>query len=205
MATREFRSLKRNIDLLKSQFLNFEKRVNGRYTRQELLNCRAFVAFVHAEFESYFESVADNILTRAKKNWKKSGRAGTVISGLLAFRNDSKATIASDIAKPGDRQTLEYCICFSIASQEKIIQTNNGIKPDNFSNLFSPLGVTKNHVDEALSIQLENFGSRRGGLVHSGAQISLPRIRDPFDDEYSDVEFLLKEVAAFDEKVGGFR
>lgn len=204
MATREFRLLDKNINLLKSQFLNFPKRVDGKYTRHELLECRAFVAFVHAEFESYFESVAEKILKKAKKRWDQSGKSGRAITGLVAFRNDSRSNIPEDLAKPGTKQKLDYCVGFSIAAQEKVIQNNNGIKPENFSKLFSPLGVSEADVSEAFSIQLENFGKLRGGLVHAGAQISLPRIRDPFDDEYSDVKFLLAEISIFDEKIRTF-
>lgn len=205
MSTREYRKLEKNIELLNSQFLNFAKRIDGQYTRKELLDCRAFVAFAHAEFESYFESVADKILKRAKKRWNTSGKVGAVISGLVAFRNDTKSSIPDDVAQPGKKQTLSYCIGHSIAVQEKAIQSNNGIKPLNFSRLFTPLGVTDSHVTEALSIQLQNFGKQRGGLVHAGAQISLSRIRDPFDDEYSDVQFLLNEVDVFDQNINAIR
>lgn len=205
MATREFRNLEKNIELLKSQFLNYQKRVDGKYTREELLSCRAFVAFAHAEFESYLESVAERILKRAKNRWENSGAVGAVIGGLVAFRNDHKSAIPQDISKPGDKQTFKYSVGYSIASHEKAIQTNNGIKPENFASLFAPLGVNSNHVSEALSIQLRNFGKRRGGLVHSGAQVSLPKIRDPFDDEYADVVFLLQEVSTFDQKVHELR
>lgn len=205
MATREFKLLDRNINLLKSQFLNFPKRVDGKYSRNELLECRAFVAFVHAEFESYFESIAEKILQKAKKCWNESGKSSRAITGLVAFRNNVKSNVPEDLAKPGSKQKLDYCVRFSIAAQEKVIQSNNGIKPENFSQLFSPLGVSEADVSEAFSIQLANFGKLRGGLVHAGAQISLPRIRDPFDDEYSDVKFLLEEVAIFDEKIKTFR
>lgn len=205
MATREFKKLQKNIELLKSHFLSFEKRTDGAYTENELLNCRAYVAFVHAEFETYFETVAARILARAKKGWLESKKSGKVIAGLVAFRPDSRTSIPADLAKPGDRQSLDYCVGFSIAAQERTIESNNGIRPENFAKLFSPLGLSGADVDEALSIQLDNFGRRRGGLVHSGAQVSLPRIRDPFDDEESDVTFLLSEVATIDEKLAGLR
>lgn len=205
MATREFRRLERNIELLKSHFLNFEKRTDGAYTKEELLNCRAFVAFAHAELETYFETVAARILARAKKGWLEKRKSGRVITGLVAFRANSKTSIPADLAKPGDRQTLEYCVGSSIAAQEQTIESNNGIRPENFAKLFSPLGLSDSDVDETLSIQLDNFGRRRGGLVHSSAQVSLPRIRDPFDDEEADVTFLLLEVASVDEKLARLR
>lgn len=198
MSTREFKQLEKNIEALRRQFLSFDKRVNGKYTRSELLNCRAFVAFAHAEVEHYLESVATRILARAKKKWREDRRVSIVSVALLAFKRRAEVSTPEDATKPGDKQTVDFLLMDAIHRQEIAIKRNDGIKPPNVSSMYVPLGIRLDASMEPLMIQLKNFGAARGGLVHNNSQVSLKRIRDPFDDEYKDVEFLLTELRSFD-------
>ena len=205
MPSKEFNKLERNVAKLKTHFLNFEKSVDGNYSDYDLMNCRAFVAFAHAEVESYLEGMAEKILIRAKTKFTTDNKVGQVVAGLLSFRRRQETSTPDDVNAPGARQTITFLVNEAIETQEQFIKRNNGIKPSNFSNVFAPLGVQSDHLSEALMIQLKNFGNVRGDLVHTNSQVSLPRLRDPFDDEYKDVQFLVEELKSFDEAVRNLR
>ena len=87
--------------------------------------------------------------------------------------------------------------------QFKAIDENNGVKRFNFSNLFCPLGVFQDDVDEVLLIQLDKIGSRRGDHVHKRSEVSLPTIKDPFAHEIQDISNLIRELGGLDNDLHG--
>ena len=70
---------------------------------------------------------------------------------------------------------------------------------------FVPRGLAESDVPEHLLIQPDNFGSRRGELVHQSGSVGLTHIRDPFTDEKHDVELLLDNPEAFGAVASGLR
>lgn len=201
MQSAEFRTLKENIDGLKAVFLNFQKRDDSDYTDQERMLCRAFIAFSHAEIEYYLESLALRILNNAVQKWNQNGEAGRVVVALLSFRRQQSTSVPDDPKQPGKKNTYQTILMGAVASQKLVISNNNGIKPVNFANIFTPLGLLEVDVEETLLIQLGNTGSRRGDLVHKSTDVSLPLVRDPFSDEEKDVYLLLGELEKFDTHV----
>ena len=199
MPSREFNQLKRNTVQLKAEFLGFSKRTDGRYTRSELMRCRAFIAFTHAEVEHYLELIALKVLDRAEAKWDDRETVSKVVAGLLAFRQPRDIDVPGNPMQQADNKKLPSLIKEAFARQRSIVSANNGLKAKNLSELYIPLGIKPEDIEEALVIQLENFGSLRGGLVHNNAEVSLPRLRDPFDDEYRDVEYLIDELERFDQ------
>lgn len=141
------------------------------------------------------------VLKRAEKKWDEKKRMSKVIAGLLAYRNNKSINLPENPHEQGKKSRLDYLIKQSIHFHRSSISRNHGVKPKNISELFLPLGLDPDNIEEALTIQLANFGKRRGALVHSSSQVSLPNVRDPFDDELSDVEFLLEELKKFDSVV----
>ena len=90
-------------------------------------------------------------------------------------------------------------ICGAIAAHKAAIRRNHGIKRKDIAELFIPLGLEPTRFSETLLIQLDKLGSRRGDHVHQSSKVSLPSIRDPFDDELKDIQFLVAELGVFDE------
>ncbi|MGO1120941.1 hypothetical protein ACTL6U_19730 [Rhodovibrionaceae bacterium A322] len=201
MPSREFNTLKKNTRLLRAEFLSFTKRADGHYTRGELLKCRAFITFAHAEIEHYLEMRALRILDRAEAKWDRYQTATRVVAGLLAFSITKPITIAGDPREQSGDKKLSSLVKQAFSTQRGVIKANNGLKPENLSRIFIPLGFKPEDIGETLVIQLKNLGTARGGLVHSNTQVSLPKIRDPFDDEYRDIEYLISELKNFDEIV----
>jgi hypothetical protein len=200
MPSGEFTTLSDNLRRLRSTFLNFKHRPNADYTDMQRMKCRAYIAFSHAEFEHYLESVALRILDEAKVNWQSDKQSAIVATAILAFRRREKTGVPKDPFNPG-QNTIETITMEAFAAQRSAISRNNGIKPENFAEMYLPLGVRQADINESLTIQLSNSGSHRGSLVHKSNSVSLTIVRDPFVEEDSDIKNLLDEIRLFDAKI----
>lgn len=199
MPSRIYTRLKRSCDELKSEFLSFSPRIDGRYTMSELKMCRAYIAFVHAEVEHYLEEIAIKALDRGLSNWTTKQRISKSIAALFIYRHPSEIVIPDNPADLPSKNRINELTYRVIATQKYEIRQNHGIKRKNFGRLFVPIGLDMSIVPEPLLIQLDGLGERRGDLVHTTERSSLARIRDPFSDEASDVQQLLTELQNFDQ------
>lgn len=198
MSSREYGTLRKNIDSLRGQFLNFEKRLDGRYSVHELTQCRAFITFCHAEVEIYLETMASKVVDAAERHWRRHARVTNAIAAMLVYRNPKELTLPDNPTEQGTKNKFETLVGQAISNQRSAIKGNHGIKPKNLSELYLPIGMTPEQFDETLLIQLKSLGERRGDHVHQNSQVSLPKVRDPFDDELQDMEFLVAEIKTFD-------
>lgn len=205
MPSREYGTLKRNIGSLRAQFLNFEKRIDGGYSNHELTQCRAFITFCHAEVEIYLETVAGKIVDAAERHWRRRRRVTNAVAAMLVYRCHKELTMPENPIEQGRNSKFETLVGNAISAQRSAIKRNHGIKPKNLSELYLPIGMPPDQFDEALLIQLKNLGERRGDHVHQNSQVSLPKVRDPFDDELHDIEFLVDEIEAFDAVAAGLK
>lgn len=198
MPSREYGTLRKNIENLRDQFLNFEKRLDGRYSAYELTQCRAFITFCHAEVEIYLETMAIKVVDAAERHWRRHERVTNAIAAMLVYRASKELTLPDNPAGQGRKSKFKTLVEAAIANQRSSIKGNHGIKPKNLSELYLPIGMPPENFDETLLIQLKSLGERRGDHVHQSSQVSLPKVRDPFDDELQDIEFLVTEIKAFD-------
>jgi hypothetical protein len=194
----ELNNLTANVRQLVDTFLNYKSNVNGKYTKKQLLQCRSYITFGHAEIEHYFETVGLRVLDRALDKWNAKGRIDRVIGCLLAFRQKEVVAVPDDITQPKGHQKISTIIHKAAAAHRNIIRTNNGIKPTNFSDIFTPLGVDDSHVASAFMIQLNNIGTSRGLLAHTSGSVSLQNLRDPITVEKVEIDYLLMEIKKFD-------
>jgi hypothetical protein len=197
----EFDTLKAAIEELKNGLMSFDQRVDGEYTLEERLKCTAFIVFSHAELQSYFEKIARRIMRDAKSRWEATFVPDRVIATLLAYRRKDIAPLPENPKIPNGAADLSTIVARCFVLQEKAISDNNGIKAYSMSQLLCPLGVLSQDIEEPLLIQLDATGVRRGDFVHKANKISLPRLRDPFADELSDINDLIDELQTFDSKL----
>ncbi|MGY6551249.1 MAG: HEPN domain-containing protein [Erythrobacter sp.] len=194
----EFKGLKEGIDELVEGLMSFDQRDDGDYTKEELLKCKAFIVFCHAEFEIYFEKIARRILKEAKARWDTRLIPDRVIATLLAYRQKELPPIPDDPAQPLGRSNLSAIVDAAVLNQTAAIDDNNGIKASNLAKLFCPLGLMEADIESALLIQLNSTGAARGDFVHKPSKVSIRRIRDPIADELAEIKLLLAEIAKFD-------
>jgi hypothetical protein len=201
MPSSEFEALSASIHDLKANFLDFAKRDDGEYSLPERMKCRAFIAFAHAEVEHYLESLSLRILDDAIAKWDSGRELGLVAGAILAFRRREKTAVPDDPMQPGTQNTLATILMDAFNSHRAAIRRNHGIKPKDFAEIYTPLGVSAADLEESLLIQLGNSGAHRGDMVHRSSSVSLSMIRDPFADEEKDVDFLVAELGKFDAKL----
>lgn len=201
MPSKAYRTLTRSVASLRSSFLSFAKRTDGSYTQQELMNCRACITFCHAEVEIYLEDICGTIISKAERRWQRHRRAGNAIGAMISYRLSKDISLPENPKEQGAATKFETLVEKAIANQRSVIRNNNGIKAKNIAHLFLPIGLKPEQLEESLLIQLDNLGERRGDLVHLSSKVSLPKIRDSFDDEKKDIDFLISELEAFDTAV----
>lgn len=201
MPSREFAELDAAVGDLKVGLMGYSQRVDGAYTKEELMKCQAFIVFSHAEVENYLEKVARRIMREAESRWSSSYLPDRVIAGLLTYRRNEITSPPEDIRNPSKKQNLKEIVKAAMVMQSEAITDNNGIKTSNLSKMLAPLGVSDQEIDETLQIQLSNIGSRRGDFVHQQGKVAVRRLRDPFADEMSDIAALLRELERFDARL----
>ncbi|MGK9449645.1 hypothetical protein ACSSZE_00030 [Acidithiobacillus caldus] len=107
---------------------------------QEL--ARAFVVFIHAELEHYFESIsseiADDILKRSLSGIYDEATTGIIAFSGLEKRNAGECLIdgKAKARKVSDR------VGDGVTALKKKIYNNNGISQKYLASLFVPLGLT---------------------------------------------------------------
>jgi hypothetical protein len=201
MSSPEFHILDTSLSVLKTDLMGFAPNSNGTYSKTELLMCQAFVVFSHAEIQVYWESVARRILTEAVRRWQANKEVGRVIATLMTFRHPEGITIPKDITGTNTNGSFNSIIEKAIKKQKEIIDKNSGIKRSNLADMLLPLGVFTSDFVEALLIQLDQIGAKRGDMVHKASSVSLRTIRDPHRDELKDIENLVSDIRTFDAKL----
>lgn len=196
--SKEYDSLNNAVSDLSASLLDFAPSPIEPYSDPQLLKCQAFVVFCHAEFQVYFETVAKRVMREAELRWRGFNAIDRVIAALLAFRSPADVHVPNDPIRPTQLAQLENLIRMAIASHLKVINENNGVKRYNISELFVPLGVVSDDLDEQLLLQLDQTGRKRGDMVHKSSKVSLRTIRDPFTEELPEITQLLAEIKKFD-------
>lgn len=201
MPSVEYQKLVQSVAGLKVDLMGFAPNPIGTYTNTELLMCQSFVVFSHAEIQVYWEAVARRILTEAEHKWKNNQEVGRVVATLLAYRRPKDVYVPRDTVNAQKHGKFDWILSEAIKNQNEVIKDNNGIKRSNISEMLLPLGVFLSDLVEALLIQLDQTGTKRGTMVHKSSKVSLRTIRDPFADEMQDIDDLVAEIGAFDTKL----
>lgn len=201
MSSSEYRKLVDAVDELRAHLMDFEASPVEPYTKGQLLKCQAFVVFSHAEMQVYWEAVSRRILSEAETKWKTTSEINRVIGTLVAFRRPEQVSVPTDPSQPHDKGNFSWLVREALKAQTEVIAGNNGIKRANISELLVPLGVLPSDFVEAMLIQLDQAGKKRGEMVHKSSRVSLQNIRDPISDEMKGVDDLILEIGSFDSKL----
>ena len=183
---------------LRKQLLSFPPRIDGKYSDVEMTQLRAYLAFCHSEIEIYLEMQALRSLVKIKNQWIASGKISKSAISLMAYCQIGVASIPDDPTMIGKKSKISYLVNAAISSHEYTIRSNHGIRKKNFGRLFVPLGLQPEDMPEPLLIQLESFGSKRGGLVHNKSSVSISNLNDPFSVEDVQLDQLMAELKSFD-------
>lgn len=190
----QVRSLRERLKALRKQMLPIRFSRTGSY---DICNYTSFAAYrflVHAEFETYFESLALYTLDRIKDSIE-SGIPCIAAASILTGQTKDLPGAPSQISEIKDVSYLRRLQLNCIYAHKQKIERNNGIKTFNIFSMYIPLGLSECDIDVDFLIDLDTLAARRGDVAHRGISfiVTLP---DPKDD-LELVERILKKLPIF--------
>lgn len=159
-------------------------------TDKEQDQIRAMIVLSHAEFEDYFELLAQEILDSGFAHWEDKKEANKNIAALFLYNEHQADFYKQSIDTIGHRAKNNF---------EKIISNNHGIKSENIKKMYTPLGYLMDDIDQSLCNDLDAFGKSRGGVAHTSAS----RTQEVLDleSQVTTIRNLLDEIKNFDNLV----
>jgi hypothetical protein len=202
-----FRTLTKELTRLKKQFL---PKINpiGLYSDRQLSRTLAYRVLAHAEFESYFEDRAWEVVQDVKRVWDNTGKTRLTLLSLVAFSGQMMETPPTTLtpskgkkAVPIDKLKISKKIDLAINSFKWIIDNNHGIKEANILALLLPIGIDSDDLDPAWLATMNTFGEKRGLVAHTSAT-SYRTIQPPDPaNELSMVKQITQELLKVDELI----
>lgn len=186
----QYRYLCRRVQKLSCCYLP-PTRVDGNYTKKEQDDIRAYSLLVHAELESYIETVS---LDKARKALNKCLVGGKFNSKILL----SLACFIDQSQRIRSATTLEDKMKLITGNYNIIVKNNHGIKEENIHNLVLPIGIDEGSLDNTLMSTLTSFGKTRGEYAHTSA--SVQTMPDPVTIR-STVNLIITSIASLDLKI----
>ncbi|WP_405810361.1 HEPN domain-containing protein [Streptomyces sp. NBC_01520] len=177
MPSVRFKVLSRRVSELRENLLPREFSAIGLYSNRVYERARGFRVLAHAEFESYVEDRAIEVVNDAHVIWGKSGDIRPCLLALMAHR-EAKMNIPDAISDLTDRvqkfPTLHARIEFEKRQYTHYVKKqNHGIKERNLLRLLLPLGVTKDEFDSTWLTATESWASSRGEIAHTSAKVQV--------------------------------
>ena len=85
--SRRLRQVIARLATLEAHFLPPSFSLTGHYTKRQADHTKAYLLFVHAELESYFEDRAERLVTRAQEQWQRHARCTPLLSRVLLYHH----------------------------------------------------------------------------------------------------------------------
>ena len=177
MASDEWMRLKGRLSRLDINFLPSAKAM-GDYDSEELDRIAAYVVLVHAEIESYLETVCAKASDTAIAKWRTTRASSRTLLALIVFL-EKKKQVSSGTSLFSDGRSLIRLVDETYASYGSVIRNNNGIKESNLRRLLLPLGLLEMELDGGLLRALDDLGSKRGKVAHKTRTFGATLALDP--------------------------
>jgi hypothetical protein len=169
MPSAEYTRLEAEIEALR---LALADRIDplGNYSEAEKRRTLAFLVLSHACMEHFVEERCREVLRAARADLN-SGHTHPSVPSLLAF--SGRGDLLAPTAPPSRRleewrqnHDLTTRVSAVIATLEKTVSDNHGLKESNLVSLLIPLGIRPSDLDQTLVASLNSFGSDRGFAAH---------------------------------------
>ncbi|MFD9031628.1 HEPN domain-containing protein [Streptomyces sp. NPDC059567] len=175
MPSPRYRTLSRRVNELRKNLLPRTFEPTGLYTNRVHERTRAFRVLAHAEFESYIEDRAVEVIHRAHSIWDKTGRIRPCLLALMSHKEADYdiPDKLSDITDSSRKYpTLKGRIEASKKHYSTFIRTrNHGIKEKNLLLILLPLGITIDEINRTWLETTESWATARGKVAHSSAKL----------------------------------
>ncbi|WP_345943194.1 HEPN domain-containing protein [Streptomyces sp. SID2119] len=173
MPSPRYRTLSRRITQLRRNLLPREFSAIGLYSERVYERARAFRVLAHAEFESYIEDRAIEVIQKAHSSWQSSGTIRPSLLSLMAHREGASG-IPDAISSLTDRTQKFPTLQARISAEKQAYSTyikkkNHGIKERNLLRILLPLGVTREEFNTTWLSTTESWATARGEIAHTSA------------------------------------
>lgn len=172
--SKRFRDLERNIAKIERHLMPVIN-ISGSYSEKEMILVRGYRLLIHAEIESYFETIAENKIRNVLSLWHINKKPSHVITSICAYFIFKSQNMNADIPESWDdthRAFIEDRVENFFGTYIAILRQNNGITQKNLLKILLPLGIDINDLDITWLTDMDNFGEARGHDAHNtiGAQ-----------------------------------
>lgn len=162
------------------------------------LKLKSYILLCHAVIEEYIEDLGYDVAIKARQMFKSKGLICKSLVSLVASgvmdeikNNKSKNKVGRDLVK-----NLEVFSSESFNRYKNIVDNNHGIKLENLTAVFVPIGFDPEAIDLALVNQLSAFGEKRGGVAHKFAI----REEATLSAVDSDMAVIVRDLEQFDQE-----
>jgi hypothetical protein len=165
---------------------------------------RSFLVLSHAEIETYLEQSAKDIAKASETLWKSKERIARPLAHLLVAiggKMQAPDKIHSTDGDPPKR--FDTFLTELFQTYYRRINENHGVKEQNVSQLFVPLGVPQEAFAATLLPGLDSLGNLRGDHAHHSSK-SVRNLLDP-ETEYKKITEVIADLGKFDEWVVAYR
>jgi RiboL-PSP-HEPN len=175
-------------------------RVDARECKNDLqhLKLRSYVLLCHSVIEEYVEDLGLDVALTSRKKFLDEGVITKSLVGLVTAKvldevkkEKAKSKISADLVK-----NLQVFSEESFNQYRIEIMSNHGIKPENLSNVFVPIGFDPQQIDLSLVNALKSLGEKRGGIAHKFA-IKQELTLSAFE---TDLSAITRDLILFDEE-----
>ena len=179
----EYIDLTLRINQTKKSF-SFSIRSGYDMNQQQNDKLRAMRLLCHAEFEEYFERIAEYIVSKSLESWKNDCNTTFALISLCSLYPYN-----------GEKKDSVYTrICSGVKKHREVIRNNHGIRISNMEKMFHPLGYQMDDFDTMFISALDSFGACRGETAHTSRR--LKQLLDK-NTELDRVNGILKMIPEF--------
>lgn len=158
---------------------------------------KAYILLIHSELEKYFEVMSVKIVKDCFSSYKKNG---IIKKPLLSLASTNIYIISKPESFFDDRRkediSLPKRISNCVSKFINIAKGNNGIKNKDVFALYWNLGFSEDEIGKSLLLMLDDFGSKRGKIAHTGSIFN--KVILNYEVEKKSVENIMIELEKFD-------
>lgn len=161
---------------------------------------KAYILLIHSELEKYFEVMSVKIIKDCYSTYKKNG---IIKKPLLSLASTNIYIISKPESFSDDKRkediSLAKRISNCVSKFINIAKGNNGIKHKDVFALYWNLGFSEDEIGKSLLLMLDDFGSKRGKIAHTGSIFNKTILN--YDVEKKSVSNIIMELEKFDKVI----
>lgn len=185
-----FGELKTRVNALAAKFLDAQISEEDKALQEskelptpDLEYIASFRLLVHGELEDYFEKRARLKLESLQNKFKADPITTSDFAILiLVYLNEMDFNLGSKVTND-KKLNLNVITQQALGYANDIIKKNNGIKEESIITLSAIMGYLRDELDQALIVDLNTYGKKRGDIAHQGIRKANVNLDSPLTEK----------------------